>query len=236
MAIDQNDKRGLQRPGTAESDFNELQYSIEQYLNNEIETAWIGRVDGCSTEGNGPTGTADVTPMTAQSDAEGQALPMVSVPALPHTRLQAGKVGIIINPVPGDRVVCVSCKGDISTINRGTDSPQRPGSFRTFDQSDSVIVGTLHTEEPTTYIQLEQDETIYIKAPNKITIETDAEVIIKSAGEVTIDAPKVKITGTLEVGSITSSGGVSIDTSTVSMTGDLNVTGNINAGGHIHGN
>ena len=55
-------------------------------------------------------------------------------------------------------------------------------------------------------------------------------------GPVTIDAPKVKITGTLEVGSITSSGGVSIDTSTVSMTGDLNVTGNINAGGHIHGN
>ena len=130
MAIDQNDKRGLQRPGTAESDFNELQYSIEQYMNNEIETAWVGRIDSCSTEGSGPTGTADVTPMTAQSDAEGQALPMVSVPALPHTRLQAGKVGIIINPVPGDRVVCVSCKGDISTINRGTDSPQRPGSFR----------------------------------------------------------------------------------------------------------
>ena len=50
MAIGQNDKRGLQRPGTAESDFNELQYSIEQYLNNEVETAWIGRVDGCSTE------------------------------------------------------------------------------------------------------------------------------------------------------------------------------------------
>ena len=201
MAIDQNDKRGLQRPGTAESDFNELQYSIEQYLNNEVETAWIGRVDGCSTEGNGPTGTADVTPMTAQSDAEGQALPMVSVPALPHTRLQAGKVGIIINPVPGDRVVCVSCKGDISTINRGTDSPQRPGSFRTFDQSDSVIVGTLHTEEPTTY-----------------------------AGPVTIDAPKVKITGTLEVGSITSSGSVSIDTPSVHMTGNLEVDG------HIHGN
>ena len=55
MAIDQNDKRGLQRPGTAESDFNELQYSIEQYLNNEVETAWIGRVDGCSTEGAGLT-------------------------------------------------------------------------------------------------------------------------------------------------------------------------------------
>ena len=212
MAIDQNDKRGLQRPGTAESDFNQLQYSIEQYLNNEVETAWVGRIDSCDTEGSGPTGSADVTPMTAQSDAEGQALPMVSVPALPHTRLQAGKVGIIINPVPGDRVVCVSCKGDISTINRGTDSPQRPGSFRTFDQSDSVIVGTLHTKEPTTFIQLEQDETIYIKAPDKITIETDAEIIIKSAGDVTIDAPKV------------------------SMTGDLNVTGNINAGGHIHGN
>ena len=160
--------------------------------------------------------------MTAQSDAEGQALPMVSVPALPHTRLQAGKVGIIINPVAGDRVVCVSCKGDISTINRGTDSPQR--------QSDSVIVGTLHTEEPTTYIQLDQDETIYMKAPGKITIETDAEVIIKSAGEVTIDAPKVKITGTLEVGSITSSGGVSIDTPSVHMTGNLEVDG------HIHGN
>ena len=223
MAIGQNDKRGLQRPGTAESDFNELQYSIEQYLNNEVETAWVGRIDGCSTEGSGPTGTADVTPMTAQSDAEGQALPMVSVPALPHTRLQAGKAGIIINPVPGDRVVCVSCKGDISTINRGTDSPQRPGSFRTFDQS-------LHTEEPTTYIQLEQDETIYIKAPGKITIETDAEIIIKSAGPVTIDAPKVKITGTLEVGSITSSGGVSIDTPSVHMTGNLEVDG------HIHGN
>ena len=93
-----------------------------------------------------------------------------------------------------------------------------------------MIVGTLHTEEPTTYIQLEQDETIYIKAPEKITIETDAEVIIKSAGEVTIDAPKVKITGTLEVGSITSSGSVSIDTPSVHMTGNLEVDG------HIHGN
>ena len=101
MAIDQNDKRGLQRPGTAESDFNELQYSIEQYLNNEVETAWVGRIDSCSTEGSGPTGTADVTPMTAQSDAEGQALPMVSVPALPHTRLQELTAGLTARSAPG---------------------------------------------------------------------------------------------------------------------------------------
>ena len=206
MAINEVDKRGLQRPGTSESDFNQLEYAIEQYLNNEVTTSWIGRIDSVTTEdGESGSGCADITPLTSQADAEGRSLPSVSVPQIPHTRLQSGIAAVIINPVPGDRVVCVSCKSDISTIDNSTEEPQRAGSFRTFDQSDSVAVGTIHTQKPTVYIELKQDNTIKIKAPEGVTIETDNTVTVKAkeikvtADKVTYDTPLVHMTHDLKV-------------------------------------
>ena len=84
MTISDNDRRGLQRDGTNTSEYNRLNFATEQQIRNTVNTAWIGRVDAVSTEDE-PTasGTVDATQMVAQSDAEGQSLPMASVPALP---------------------------------------------------------------------------------------------------------------------------------------------------------
>lgn len=75
-----------------------------------------------------------------------------------------------------------------------------------------MIVGAVHTKAPEVYIRITQDKKIYIKAPAGYTLETDAAVEIKAGGTVTVKAPRVEI-----------------DAPKVHMTGDLDVDG------HIHG-
>lgn len=204
---DQN-RRGLQRDGTATSEYNRLHFAIEQQVRNSVKTMWIGRIDSCDTpDGASPSGTVSATSMTAQSDAQGQSLPMASVGGLPHTRYQHGIAAIIINPVPGDLVAFGVCKRDISTIGQDTTEPQRAGSYRQFDEADSVALGSVHTKEPEVYIELKQDKTIKVICPEGYTLETDADVHIKASGSVIIDAPEVTISGNLTVqGEVTGNG------------------------------
>ena len=189
MPITDNDRRGLQRDGTNTSEYNRLNFATEQQIRNSVNTAWIGRVDAVSTEDE-PTasGTVDATQMVAQSDAEGQSLPMASVPALPYVRLQCGIAALIINPVPGDLLLFDTCKRDSSTVKQGT---QRAGSYRQFDVSDSVAVGAVHTKDPEVWIHIKQDKTVMIHAPEGVTIETDSKVTITAPGGVDITAPTV---------------------------------------------
>lgn len=210
MELSNEDRRGLQRAGAATSEYNATMFAVEEVLNSDMNTAWVGVVD--SVQSGEGSGVANVTPLVAHTDADGQSLPMSSIPALPYTRVQYGIAALIIEPVPGDRVACVSCKDDISNVGPGVTRPQRPGSYRKFDQSDSVIVGALHTKAPEVYIRITQDKKIYIKAPAGYTLETDAAVEIKAGGTVTVKAPRVEI-----------------DAPKVHMTGDLDVDG------HIHG-
>lgn len=236
MELSNEDRRGLQRAGAAASEYNATMFAVEEVLNSDVNTAWVGVVDSVQSGSGDGSGVANVTPLVAHTDADGQSLPMSSIPALPYTRVQYGIAALIIEPVPGDRVACVSCKDDISNVGPGVTRPQRPGSYRKFDQSDSVIVGALHTKAPEVYIRITQDKKIYIKAPAGYTLETDADVEVKAGGSVTVKASQitldanVKITGSLEVGTISSSGGVTLDTPSVHMTGNLSVDG------HIHGN
>ena len=206
--INDNNRRGLQRDGTATSEYNRLHFAVEQQVRNSVKTSWIGRIDSCDTqEGASPSGTVSATSMTAQSDAQGQSLPMASVSGLPHTRLQHGIAAIVINPVPGDLVAFAVCKRDISTLNKDTTEPQRAGSYRQFDEADSVALGSVHTKEPEVYIELKQDKTIKVVCPEGYTLETDADVVIKASGSVIIDAPEVTISGNLTVqGEVTGKG------------------------------
>ena len=207
MSISPNEKRGLQQAGAATSGYNSLMFAIGEYLNEYLNTAWLGRVDGTSTEPEGGADRVDVTPMVSQSNAEGDSLPSVSIPAIPHTRFQHGIAAIIINPVPGDIVACVSCKQDISNVNADSAKPERAGSYRGFSQSDSVAVGgSILTKKPTVYIELKQDKTIFVKAPAGYTLETDGAVDIK--------APLVKISGDLVVTGDISGNGINLSTHT----------------------
>lgn len=229
--INNDVKRGLMRDNTNTSEFNQLDFVLDQKLQNDVCTTWIGRVDSCKTKGADGSKTIDVTPLTAQATAEGDLLPMVSIPELPHTRLQHGIAAIIINPVPNDIVVMTTCKNDITNIKHDTKDPVPAGSYRKFSQSDSVQVGAIYTKAPTVYIELKQDNTIYVKAPKGYTLETDANVAITAAGNINIKAGGAV---NIEAGAGLNVKGVQTNSSTLTANGEITAKG-IKMSTHTHG-
>lgn len=212
--IDDYTKRGLNTPYTDTGAYNALDFAMSQKLQNEMQTAYIGRIDACSGKGSGSgSGTVSATQLTAQADASGKSLPMPSMTKLPYSRTQAGVAALIIEPVPGDIGVFTCCKQDISGIKQGTSEPVPAGSYRSFSQSDSVMIGAIHTKTPEVWIEIKQDKTIVIHAPEGCKIETDSAVEIKASRAVKVTAPKVELTGQ------------------VTINGNLTVSGDMTAGG-----
>ena len=209
--IDEHTKRGLDTPYTDTGAYNALDFAMNQKLKDGMQTSFVGRIDSCSGKGSeAGSGTVSATQLTAQADASGKSLPMPSMTKLPYSRTQAGIAALIIEPVPGDIGVFTCCKQDISGIKQGTSEPVPAGSYRQFSQSDSVMVGAIHTQKPEVWIEIKQDRTIVIHAPEGCKIETDSEVEIKASQAVKVTAPKVEITGQVIInGTLTVSGDMS---------------------------
>lgn len=230
-----NEQRGLRDPFTGASAYNQLEFIIERKIREMINTSALVRVDGCTSAGPGAAaGTVSATPLVSQTDADGNALPMASIPRMPHARVQGGVAALIIDPVPGDIGVASFCKADSSTVRPGTTQPQRPGSFRAFDQADGMLVATVSNKAPEVWIELKQDKTIIIHAPEGVIVETDKNVTVTAGESVTVDAarsvtlkaeeilldtPVTRITGELITGG---EGGANI-----TMTGNISLRGDI---------
>ena len=208
--IDDHTKRGLDTAYSDTGAYNALDFAMEQKLRNGLTTSFVGRVDACSGKGSDDgSGSVSATQLTAQADASGKSLPMPSMSKLPYVRVQGGIAALIIDPVPGDVALFSSCKQDISGIKQGTSEPVPAGSYRQFSQSDSVMVGAIHTKKPEVWIEIKQDKTVIIHAPKGVKIETD-ETVEVTAKKVDITAPEVSITGDVTVnGSIKSTGDMS---------------------------
>lgn len=232
------ENRGLRDAFTAATPFNQLEFIIERKIREMINTSALVRVDSCTSGGpSAPAGEVSATPLVAQTDGQGNALPMSSIPRMPHYRVQAGIAALIIDPVPGDIGVASFCKADSSTVGVGTSEPQRPGSMRAFDQADGMLVASVSNKAPEVWIEIRQDKTIIVHAPEGVTIETDKDVTvnagqsvtISAAQSITLDAPQTTITGNLTA---TGEKGDAIAmTGTVSLTGSLTSTGDQVAGG-----
>ncbi len=256
LEINDFNKKGFANPYSSTSQFNANDFQIQQAL-RKISTVFLARIDSCSTQGVSGSGRVSATPLTTQIDGVGNAIPATELLHLPFYRLQQGIGAVILDPVPGDIGVFVSCKSDISNIDKDTKAPQRPGSFREFDQSDSVMVGAIHTRDPQVYIHIKQDQTILIHAPQGVRIETDADVEIEAKGDlkanvsgnaeltakgnVSITSPQTTIHGPLTVtGAIIGQGGLAISGgSGASVSGSLSATGDVKAGSislqnHVH--
>ena len=172
-SINDEIKQGARGSYDNTSPVSRNKFMVTQAL-QKIQTSYLGRIDKCtSTEENSGSGLVDITPLTAQTDMEGTALPMVSIPALPHTRYQFGIAAVVIDPVPGDIVAVNVAKNDISSIGPGTSEPVNAGSFRQFSQSDSIAGNAVHTKTPEVYMVLRQDKTIKTRGPEGIRVETD---------------------------------------------------------------
>lgn len=232
------ENRGLRDPYTMASGYNQLEFIVRRIISEIVNTSALVRVDGCTSQGpEGPAGTVSATPLVAQTDAEGNALPMTQIPSMPHYRIQAGIAAIILDPVPGDIGVASFCKSDSSTVKPGTSEPQRPGSFRNFDQADGMLVATVSNKAPEVWIEIRQDKTIIIHAPEGCTIETDKIAEIKAGEGIVLNAPQTTITGNLTAtgekgNAISMTGNVQLDGSLTS-TGDQTANG-ISQTNHTH--
>ena len=183
------------RLNSSASEYNALSFMMEQMINNSINTAIPVRVDSCTKPGrNGAAGYVSATPLVMQSGADGNALPMVSLPQLPFFRLQCGTAAIVMDPQPGDIGLAVFCQQDTSNVGEGTAEPVQAGSFRSCDMSDGFYLGGFYGKKPTTFIELDPD---------------GKEITIKTETKVTLEAETVRVNGDLEVdGKITTSGKV----------------------------
>lgn len=174
MAISEDQKKGTQRSYDQTSITNQLNFAIKQVLRNELSTSFLARIDLCeSKEELSGASYVSITPLITQTDTEGKALPMVSIPKVPHFRYQQGIAAFVVDPVPGDIVTVVVDKNDHSPIKEGVTEPVNAGSFRQFSPSDATVTGAVHTKTPTTYIVLRQDDTIKERGPEGIRVETD---------------------------------------------------------------
>lgn len=189
---DDTTKKGTRTPYSGNSAFNAIDYMITQQLQNKLNTAIPVRV----TAVNGQYVSA--IPLVTQTDADGNALKMVAIPKLPVFQYQAGICKIIILPVVGDIGIAVFAKQDISNVKKGTSEPQRPASFRNFDQSDGMYIGGILNKDPTCIIELHQDNSIRIEATGGISITGDVTV----NGDVVADGISLKshVHGGVETG------------------------------------
>ena len=195
----------------------------------------MGKVTNCTSNGVNGSKTVTAINLIQQINAEGNALKNIEISNLPHYRLQAGIGAVILDPVPNDIGIFSCAKRDISNINKDTSSPQVPASFRQFNGSDAVMVGTIHTQTPKVYIHIQQDETITVIAPNGYNCETNqkhsvkANSVIIEAQSVTINAPNITLNGDVTInGSLSATGIISSATDVISKGKSFN--------SHTHGN
>lgn len=208
--------------------YNQLCYMVRQIIGEMVNTSALVSVGGVEGGGTGnPAGHVSATPLVAQTDAKGNALPMSPIPRLRFFRYQAGKAAIVLDPVAGDQGVAVYFKQDSSGVQDGAKEAVAPGSFRNFDQSDGVVFSGVQNQAPTVWIELTQDEKVIIHAPQGVTIETDETAEITAGEKVSITAPAIELNGAI------TSHGQNGGAGTMDINGTLTVDG-INMNTHTH--
>ena len=187
----ENTVKGQKKPNTAGSEYNALQFVIDQAM-SKISTAIPCRVQAV----NGLY--VDAVPLVSNVDGYGEAVTPTTLFHLPVFQYHAGVGAIILDPVPGDLGLAVFAQADSSNVTEGTTTPQQPGSFRKHSLSDGFYIGGFHNAAPTVYIEIKQDGEVVIVAPNKLTVTSPSATF---SGNVTM-AGNLSVTGDANIGGI----------------------------------
>lgn len=150
--------KGQKKPNTAGSEYNALQFVIQQALRGQIHTAIpvrVQAVDGLFV---------DVLPLVSSVDGYGEAVEPTTIFHLPVFRYHAGVAAVIVDPVVGDIGLAVFAQADSSNVTTGIDTPQQPGSFRRFSMSDGFFFNGFHKAEPSVYVEVTQEGIVNIQA------------------------------------------------------------------------
>jgi hypothetical protein len=170
---------GVAPPQVEHDDFNVLQFVIQQWVMNNVNTVKLVRVVACTNSGGvSPVGTVDVLPLVNQMTAQRNPIPHGTLYKLPYLRMQGGASAIILDPVKDDVGVAIFADRDISSLKKAllaaNKAQQNPGSFRAYNWADGLYLGGFLNAAPTQYVQF-NGTGVTVKAP---TIKLDGNVHI----------------------------------------------------------
>ncbi len=157
------------------SEYNALDFFVKM-KQAKISTAIPVKVVAVYAGGIGTTGYVDVLPLVTYVDGQGHAVQPVTLYHLPYFRLQGGNVAVITDPIVGDIGVAIFMHYDSSNVVVGTTEPQPPASFRQHSLSDGYYIGGFLNKVPTCYLELTQNQTAKVYAPNGVSIVGDVTV------------------------------------------------------------
>lgn len=203
---------------------NSMEFFIRSLISQVVSTSLPVVVTAVERKGeDAGAGYVTVKPLLQPRNNSGDGLEVTTIPKLPYFRLQHGKAAIICDPKVGDIGLAVVAKHDISNIN-GSTTPKVPATYRKFDPSDSFYIGGFWGKAPEVFIHLEDEGTIQIKAPTKITIESP-ECEVNASASFTVNSAQINLNGPISGGG---SGGAD-----ATFTGDVNARG-ISLTSHTH--
>lgn len=205
---------------------NSMEFFIRSLISQVVSTSLPVVVTAVERKGeDAGAGYVTVKPLLQPRNNSGDGLEVTTIPKLPYFRLQHGKAAIICDPKVGDIGLAVVAKHDISNIN-GSTTPKVPATYRKFDPSDSFYIGGFWGKAPEVFIHLEDEGTIKIKAPTKITIESP-ECEVNASASFTVNSAQINLNGPISGGG---SGGAD-----ATFSGDVTAKG-ISLTDHVHSN
>ena len=203
---------------------NSMEFFIRSLISQVVSTSLPVVVTAVERKGEeAGAGYVTVKPLLQPRNNSGDGLEVTTIPKLPYFRLQHGKAAIICDPKVGDIGLAVVAKQDISNIN-GSTTPKVPATYRKFDPSDSFYIGGFWGKAPEVFIYLEDEGTIKIKAPTKISMEAP-ECEVNASTSFTVNSSQINLNGPISGGG---SGGAD-----ATFTGDVNAKG-ISLTSHTH--
>lgn len=132
--------RGSETLTSSNTPYNTFRFVIDNAIRDKVNTSELVQVTAADAQGPDTSpGYVRVTPLVAQTDGVGNALPVTEWPSIPQARMQAGVAGIVLPAQPGDKGVAVIQKRDSSGVQPGKTEASTPGSYREFDPVDSVF-------------------------------------------------------------------------------------------------
>lgn len=178
---------------------NSMEFFIRSLISQVVSTSLPVVVTAVERKGEeAGAGYVTVKPLLQPRNNSGDGLEVTTIPKLPYFRLQHGKAAIICDPKVGDIGLAVVAKHDISNIN-GSTTPKVPATYRKFDPSDSFYIGGFWGKAPEVFIHLEDEGTIKIKAPTKITMEAP-ECEVNASTSFTVNSAQINLNGPISGG------------------------------------
>lgn len=178
---------------------NSMEFFIRSLISQVVSTSLPVVVTAVERKGEeAGAGYVTVKPLLQPRNNSGDGLEVTTIPKLPYFRLQHGKAAIICDPKVGDIGLAVVAKQDISNIN-GSTTPKVPATYRKFDPSDSFYIGGFWGKAPEVFIHLEDEGTIKIKAPTKISMEAP-ECEVNASTSFTVNSSQINLNGPISGG------------------------------------